>query len=216
MVVIEEECGTKEGLTVRRESASGIGTFLAQNIEGRYVAADVEQMAKLNIKKEHLLTVADAKRIEELGVPSVYVRSPMGCKSGRGICGKCYGADLGTMKPVALGEAVGTVAAQAIGEPGTQLTMRTFHAGGAASVAGDITQGLPRVEEIFERRAPRNPAVVASVSGEVIELKDDGKEKIIVVAPDLEHRGKGKKDKDTIEYTFPIRRMPLVKAGATH
>ncbi|MDE1924576.1 MAG: DNA-directed RNA polymerase subunit beta' [Patescibacteria group bacterium] len=221
VVVTEEECGTKEGLTVRRESASGIGTFLAQNIEGRYLAADVigngpdgsVGAGKVEYKKGTLLTVADAKRIEELNVPSVYVRSPVGCKSGRGICAHCYGADLGTMKPVSLGEAVGTVAAQAIGEPGTQLTMRTFHAGGAASVAGDITQGLPRVEEIFERRMPHNPAVVASVSGEVIEIKDDGKEKTIVVAPDLEHRGKGKKDKDTIEYTLPMRRVPLVKPG---
>jgi DNA-directed RNA polymerase subunit beta' len=120
------------------------------------------------------------------------------------------------MKPVALGEAVGTVAAQAIGEPGTQLTMRTFHAGGAASVGGDITQGLPRVEEIFERRAPRNPAVIATVSGEVVEIKDDGKEKIISVAPDIEHLKAGKKTKkDVLEYTVHFRRVPLVKVGDT-
>jgi DNA-directed RNA polymerase subunit beta' len=118
---------------------------------------------------------------------------------------------LGTMKPVNLGEAVGTVAAQAIGEPGTQLTMRTFHAGGAASVGGDITQGLPRVEEIFERRAPRNPAVIATVSGEVVEIKQEGAEKIISVAPDLEYRGKGKKD--IIDYEVNFRRVPLVKVG---
>jgi DNA-directed RNA polymerase beta' subunit len=216
IVVTEEDCGTKEGHTVRYESASGIGTFLAQNIEGRYLAADVEKDGAVEYKKGHFITHQDAKRIEEMAIPSVYVRSPVGCKSPRGICATCYGADLGTMKPVNLGEAVGTVAAQAIGEPGTQLTMRTFHAGGAASVAGDITQGLPRVEEIFERRAPRNPAVVASVSGEVIEIKNDGKEKIIVVAPDLEHRGQtksGKAKKDTIEYELPAHRVPTVKAG---
>ncbi len=213
IVVTEEDCGTKEGLTVRRESASGIGTFMAQNIAGRYLAADIELDGKVLYKKGQFLVAADAKKIEELNIPSAYVRSPVGCKSHRGICAKCYGADLGTMKPVNLGEAVGTVAAQAIGEPGTQLTMRTFHAGGAASVAGDITQGLPRVEEIFERRMPRNPAIVASVSGEVLEIKDDGKERIIVVAPDLEFRGKGKKDKDTIEYAVNFRRVPLVKAG---
>jgi DNA-directed RNA polymerase subunit beta' len=97
------------------------------------------------------------------------------------------------MKPVALGEAVGTVAAQAIGEPGTQLTMRTFHAGGAASVGGDITQGLPRVEEIFERRAPRNPAVIATVSGEVVEIKDDGKEKSSSLLPTSSTRARSKK-----------------------
>ncbi len=127
------------------------------------------------------------------------------------------------MKPVALGEAVGTVAAQAIGEPGTQLTMRTFHAGGAASVGGDITQGLPRVEEIFERRMPRNPAVVATVSGEVVDIKDNpestggigGQEKLLVVAPDIEDIKAGKKGKKdtTVEYEINPRRVPLVKIG---
>jgi DNA-directed RNA polymerase subunit beta' len=208
VVVGEEDCGTKEGHIVKRESASGIGTFLAQNIGGRYLAEDIEGKV---YKKGHFITHDDAKKIEDSGAASVYVRSPIACKSAHGICAKCYGADLGTMKPVALGEAVGTVAAQAIGEPGTQLTMRTFHAGGAASVAGDITQGLPRVEEIFERRAPRNPAVIASVSGEVVEIKDDGKEKMIVVVPDIEHKGKSKKE--TIEYEVHFRRIPAVKVG---
>jgi DNA-directed RNA polymerase subunit beta' len=221
VVVSAEDCGTKEGLVVNRESASGIGTFLAQNIEGRYLGADVEHNGAVEFKKGHFITNKDAKHIEELGVPHVYVRSPVACKSGRGICAKCYGADLGAMKPVAIGEAVGTVAAQAIGEPGTQLTMRTFHAGGAASVGGDITQGLPRVEEIFERRMPRNPALIATVSGQVIDIKDDpdtkagigGAERIMVVAPDIEHKGKSKKD--VIEYSVNFRRVPLVKVGDT-
>jgi DNA-directed RNA polymerase beta' subunit len=211
VVVSEDDCGTHEGLAINRQSASGIGTFLAQNIEGRYLGADVVHNGAVEYKKGQFITNKDAKRIEELGVESVYVRSPVSCKSRHGLCAKCYGADLGTMKPVALGEAVGTVAAQAIGEPGTQLTMRTFHAGGAASVGGDITQGLPRVEEIFERRTPRNPALIAPISGEVVEMKDDGKEKIIAVAPDLEYRGKAKKD--VIEYSVNFRRMPLVKVG---
>ena len=209
VVVGEEDCGAKDGLTITRASASGIGTFMAQNIEGRYLAADVEIDGKAVYKKGHFITADDAKRIEESGTPSVYVRSPVACRSQRGICVKCYGADLSTMKPVHLGEAVGTVAAQAIGEPGTQLTMRTFHAGGAASVGGDITQGLPRVEEIFERRNPRNAAVVATVSGEVVEIKDDGKEKMIIVVPEIEHKGK----KDTIEFEVHFRRVPLVKVG---
>jgi DNA-directed RNA polymerase beta' subunit len=206
VVVGEEDCGTKEGLRIKRESASGIGTFLAQNITGRYLAEDLD-----GFKKGHFIVSEDAKRIEESGAASVYVRSPIACKSTKGICAKCYGADLGTMKPVNLGEAVGTVAAQAIGEPGTQLTMNIKHAGGAASAAGDVTQGLPRVEEVFERRAPRNPAVVASVSGNVIEIRNDAKEKILVVAPNIEHKGKGKKD--TIEYSMHPRRIPLVKVG---
>ncbi|MDE2071521.1 MAG: DNA-directed RNA polymerase subunit beta' [Patescibacteria group bacterium] len=216
IVVTMEDCGIKEGLDITRESASGIGTFMAAHLEGRYAAADIEIADKVVYKKGHFITHKDAKHIEESGVASAYVRSPVACRAPQGICAKCYGADLGTMKPVALGEAVGTVAAQAIGEPGTQLTMRTFHAGGAASVGGDITQGLPRVEEIFERRAPRNPAVVAEVSGEVFEIKDDPestgaiKDKIIVVAPDIEHKKKGK---DMVEFPVNARRIPLVKAG---
>ena len=222
IVICEEDCGTKEGLVIRRESASGIGIFLAQNISGRYLAGDVEHEGQVHYKKGHFITHADGKHIEELGLPSALVRSPVACRSPKGLCAKCYGADLGTMKPVALGEAVGTVAAQAIGEPGTQLTMRTFHAGGAASVGGDITQGLPRVEEIFERRAPRNPAVVASVGGQVVEVRDDPEaktgpgSKMIVVAPDIEHLKAGKKGKkDMVEYLVHFRRVPLVKMGDT-
>jgi len=214
VVVVEEDCGTKEGLVIRRESASGIGTFMAKNINGRYLASDIEIKGKTLYKKGHFMTETDSKSVEEAGAESVYVRSPIACVSTRGLCMHCYGADLGTMKPVAMGEAVGTVAAQAIGEPGTQLTMNIKHAGGAASAEGDVTHGLPRVEEIFERRMPRNPAVVATVSGEVVEIKDDGKEKIIVVAPDIEHIKAGKKAKETIEYEAHFRRIPAVKVGS--
>nr|MBP7770748.1 DNA-directed RNA polymerase subunit beta' [Candidatus Paceibacterota bacterium] len=213
IVVTMEECGTKDGIVVQRESASGIGTFLAKNIEGRFLAQDIEADGKTEYKKGHFVTQADAKRIEDMGAQSVYVRSPIGCKAERGICATCYGADLGQMKPVALGEAVGTIAAQAIGEPGTQLTMNVKHAGGAASQGGDVTQGLPRVEEIFERRAPRNPATVASVSGEVLEIKDDGKDKVIIVTPDLEFKSKTKKGSEVMEYELAPRRVPVVKVG---
>jgi len=113
---------------------------------------------------------------------------------------------------VELGEAVGTVAAQAIGEPGTQLTMRTFHSGGTASVGGDITQGLPRVEEVFEKRSPKNPAVVSKSAGMVSEIRTVDKEKIIVVLPDVGEKAGGKK-RDPIEYTIHFKRMALVKVG---
>ena len=106
---------------------------------------------------------------------------------------------------------MGTVAAQAIGEPGTQLTMNIKHAGGAASAGGDVTQGLPRVEEIFERRSPRNPAIVSTVSGTVSEILTDDKEKIIRVAPDIEHKSKTKKE--FFEYSAHPRRVPTVKVG---
>ena len=161
-----------------------------------------------------MLTDADAGIIEGAGISEVSVRSPLTCKSHEGICSMCYGADLGRNKLVDVGEAVGTIAAQAIGEPGTQLTMRTFHGGGAASVGGDITQGLPRVEEVFEKRKPKTPAIIAHADGVVTDIKDNGNEKIMSVAPDLgEKTGKKPSKKDGSEYEIPRIRIPLVKVG---
>ena len=157
-----------------------------------------------------MLTKDDVRKIDAAGITAVKARSPLTCKSLRGVCAECYGLDLGKNIPIDIGEAVGTVAAQAIGEPGTQLTMRTFHAGGTASVGGDITQGLPRVEEIFEKRAPKNPAVVSHVSGSITDIKDLGKEKVIVIAPDIADK-KGKKGE--VEYTVSYRRVALCKPG---
>ena len=205
-IVTEKDCGTKRGTAINRVSASGIRIDFAEAIRGRTLAADVEGL----FKKNHYLTAEDAAKVAESDVASVTVRSPMACETRYGICGTCYGMDLTTQQPVDLGEAVGTVAAQAIGEPGTQLTMRTFHAGGTASVGGDITQGLPRVEEIFEKRSPKNPAVISKTDGMVTEIKEEGRERIIVVAPEA---GQGKKNGAAIEYTAPHPRMPLVKAG---
>ena len=122
--------------------------------------------------------------------------------------------DLTSQQPVDLGEAVGTVAAQAIGEPGTQLTMRTFHAGGTASVGGDITSGLPRVEEVLEKRSPKVPAIVSRTNGLVIEVREEGTEKTIVVTPEAGSTAKKKGKKgDNFEYAVTFPRMPLVKAG---
>ncbi len=213
VVISEEDCGTREGMHIHRESAAGLGVSLADNLEGRYLAQDVElPEGTVLFKKGHFVSVHDAKRVEDSGVLSVYARSPVGCKARKGLCARCYGADISTNEPVALGEAIGTVAAQAIGEPGTQLTMRTFHAGGAAAVGGDITQGLPRVEEIFERRTPRNPAVISHVAGEVSEIRENENEggKVIIVLPDIED----KKGKKPIEYEVHARRVPLVKVGS--
>jgi len=216
VVVSEEDCGTKDSIIIKRQSALGIEIPLSKNIRGRVIAEDVKNAdGKVLFEKGHMLSKADAQAVEDAGVTNVHVRSPLSCKTVRGVCSMCYGLDLGKNHLVALGEAVGTVAAQAIGEPGTQLTMRTFHAGGAASAGGDITQGLPRVEEVFEKRRPKNPAVVASVNGTVTEVKDLGKEKVIRVMPDLEDKPKKIKKGETeaIEYTFPYRRTTLVKAG---
>ncbi|MES3031189.1 MAG: DNA-directed RNA polymerase subunit beta' [Patescibacteria group bacterium] len=213
VMINEDDCGTKESIVIKKQTASGISIPLSKNIRGRVLAEDVaDEKGKTLFKKGHLLTKQDSSAIEDAGVSSVRVRSPLSCKSMRGVCAQCYGVDLGKSKLVDLGEAVGTVAGQAIGEPGTQLTMRTFHAGGTASVGGDITQGLPRVEEIFEKRRPKNPAVVATVEGTVSEVKDLGKEKSIKVMPEVEDRAKGKKASE-VEYLFPYKRVALVKVG---
>ncbi|MEK7567901.1 MAG: DNA-directed RNA polymerase subunit beta' [Patescibacteria group bacterium] len=212
VVVVEDDCGAKEGIIIAKKSASGIEIPLAKNIKGRVLSEDLESGSKILFKKNHIMNHHDAEEIEKKGIEEVHVRSPVTCKSHGGICAMCYGSDLATMKKIALGEAVGTIAAQAIGEPGTQLTMRTFHAGGTASVGGDITQGLPRVEEVFERRVPKNPAIVATADGEVIEIRNEAKEKIIVVMPDVESRkGKGK---EAVEYEAHLRRVPLISVGS--
>ena len=212
VVVSEEDCGTKDSITIFKQTASGINIPLSKNLRGRIIAEDIKsQSGNVLFTKGHLLSKSDAMKVEEAGITEVRIRSPLSCKTLRGVCAKCYGLDLGRNTLVALGEAVGTIAAQAIGEPGTQLTMRTFHAGGTASQGGDITQGLPRVEEVFEKRRPKNPAVVATVDGVVTGMKDLGKEKVLFVIPEIEDKGKGSKAE--IEYTFPYRRTTLVKVG---
>ncbi|MCK4386563.1 MAG: DNA-directed RNA polymerase subunit beta' [Candidatus Pacebacteria bacterium] len=214
VVVLEEDCGTKEYISLKKEILSGIEISLAKNIAGRVLAKGLsDKKGKILYKKGHFITKEDAKKIEMSDIQEVDVRSPMTCSSARGVCQKCYGADLGTNKIIDLGEAVGTIAAQAIGEPGTQLTMRTFHSGGTASVGGDITQGLPRVEEIFERRIPKTPALVSKVNGTITSVDENNQEKIIIIMPDIESRSSLKKGKQQIEYVVPYSRMPLVQAG---
>jgi len=213
IIITEKDCGTKDSIVINKTSGMETGASIAKNIRGRSLAADVVlNNGEVIFKKGHILTKDDAVRIELSEVESVSVRSPLTCKTLHGICANCYGMDLGKAALVDVGEAVGTVSAQAIGEPGTQLTMRTFHAGGTASVGGDITSGLPRVEEIFEKRKPKNPAVVATVSGHVTSVKDFGKEKIITVIADIEDKGKVKKSGE-VEFVFNPKRMALVKVG---
>ena len=206
-IITEEDCKTKRGVAIRRISASGIEIDYAETITGRVLAEPAGEF-----KKNQYLSAENAKTLAASLVDNVVVRSPMSCETRYGICQKCYGMDLTTKRIIDLGEAVGTVAAQAIGEPGTQLTMRTFHAGGVASIGGDITQGLPRVEEVFEKRSPKNPAVVAKVDGIVSEIKELGREKVVVVAPAA---GQGKKGDALVEYVAPYPRVPLIKTGDT-
>ncbi|MBI4065798.1 DNA-directed RNA polymerase subunit beta', partial [Candidatus Kaiserbacteria bacterium] len=213
-IVTEKDCGTKLGVKINRVSASGIQINYAEALRGRVLAEDVKDNdGTLLFKKGHYLSVLDTEAIDAApSVTSVVSRSPMSCETRYGVCQTCYGMDLTTQELVDLGEAVGTVAAQAIGEPGTQLTMRTFHQGGVASVGGDITSGLPRVEEVFEKRAPKNPAVISKSDGIVSEVKEEGREKVIIVVPSAGH---GKKDGSAFEYLAPYPRVPLVKEGDT-
>jgi len=212
-IVTEKDCGTKRGVKINRVSASGIQINYAEALRGRVLAEDAKDAdGTVLFKKGHYLSILDADALAASTVNTVVSRSPMSCETRYGVCQTCYGMDLTTQEMVDLGEAVGTVAAQAIGEPGTQLTMRTFHAGGVASVGGDITSGLPRVEEVFEKRSPKNPAVISKTDGLVTEIKEEGREKVIVVAP---LAGQGKKDGSSYEYLAPYPRVPLVKEGDT-
>lgn len=211
-IVTEHDCGTKRGVKINRVSASGIQINYAEALRGRVLAEDVKDKDGTTLfKNGQYLSDLDAEALASAdSVTSVVARSPMSCETRYGVCQTCYGMDLTTQDKVDLGEAVGTVAAQAIGEPGTQLTMRTFHAGGVASIGGDITSGLPRVEEVFEKRSPKNPAVISKFDGLVTEIKEAGREKIIVVTPKA---GQGKKDGSPNEYLAPYPRVPVVKEG---
>lgn len=208
VVVTEADCGTKASKRMTKEILSGFEIPLAKSIYGRVTAKDVVAPDGTTLfKKNHLLGREDVARIEAAGIEEVYVFTPSVCKTIYGICQKCYGLDLGRNHLVKIGESVGIVAAQAIGEPGTQLTLRTFHAGGVASV--DITQGLPRVEEVFECRQIKTPAVVNKYDGVVAEVKEDGLEKTITV---ISNKGTDAK-KDSVDYTVAARRIPIVKVG---
>jgi DNA-directed RNA polymerase subunit beta' len=210
-IVTEKDCGTKRGVNINRVSASGIQIDYAEALRGRVLAEDAKDAdGTVLFKKGHYLSVGDAEALDASTITSVVARSPMSCETRYGICQVCYGMDLTTQELVDVGEAVGTVAAQAIGEPGTQLTLRTFHTGGVASIGGDITSGLPRVEEVFEKRSPKNPAVISKTDGLIAEIKDAGHEKIIIVAP---LAGQGKKDGSAYEYLAPYPRVSLVKEG---
>ena len=212
-IITEPDCKTKDGVTIGRVSSSGIEIAFSKAIRGRILALDaVTSSGEVLFKKGHLLSRTDSFLVEKSDIVSVEVRSPMTCKTLHGVCQQCYGIDLTTNKLVDIGEAVGTVAAQAIGEPGTQLTMNTKHAGGAASVGGDVTSGLPRVEEVFEKRSPKVPASISKTDGIVTGVRTEGKEKIITVAPTLGSKHATKKN-DPIEYAVHSRRVVLVREG---
>ena len=169
VIIHETDCESNEGLEIYeiREGNEKIEP-LSERLLGRYLVENLcdPQTGEVVVPKTKLMTEEDVNKVVNLGVERIKIRSVLHCKSKQGVCAKCYGANLANGNLVSVGEAVGIIAAQSIGEPGTQLTMRTFHTGGIAS-AEDITQGLPRVEELFESRRPKNAAIIARISGRV-------------------------------------------------
>ena len=176
VVINTEDCGDKEGIAITRKESDIMGESMTSRVLGRYLARDIVDPStnKKILKAGELVTEKELEAIGALDLEEIQVRSILACKNIRGVCKKCYGYDLAYNKPVELGTAVGIMAAQSVGEPGTQLTMRTFHTGGVAS-EGDITQGLPRVEEIFECRSPKNKAIVSDVNG-TAHIKEGSRE----------------------------------------
>ncbi|HXV26692.1 MAG TPA: DNA-directed RNA polymerase subunit beta' [Candidatus Paceibacterota bacterium] len=181
LVVTVEDCKEKGGYLVHTEDSRYTGESFARRIRGRVVMEDVKDDAgEVLVKKGKAIDKEAARKIEELGIPQIRIASVITCQALDGVCRRCYGYDLSQNDVVRTGVAVGIVAAQAIGEPGTQLTMRTFHTGGVAGGA-DITMGLPRVEEIFEVRPPHFKALIADTDGTVLAIEERGKHKAIVV-----------------------------------
>jgi len=234
VIVREENCHTKNGLKVNKKEVEEMGEKFEDKIRGRYLAQDAyfersekkgsERSEGSYNKKGNAILKAneliDDKLAKEIAndCEEIIVRSPLTCESPYGVCQKCYGLDLAWLKPIDLGEAVGIIAAQSIGEPGTQLTLRTFHTGGVAQ-AVDITQGLPRVEELVEARIPKGEAQMSEVDGEVIEIEKEAHHKIIRLKSNSsierkkKPRQKKQKEADFIEYLIPEIATLWVKRG---
>jgi DNA-directed RNA polymerase subunit beta' len=184
VIVREEDCGTHEGYEVSEiKEGNEVIESLSERLTGRYSAEDIKDpnTGELIVARDSYMDAKIANKIENLGIKKVKIRSVFTCKSRHGVCVKCYGMNMATAKKIEIGESVGIIAAQSIGEPGTQLTMRTFHTGGVAG--SDITQGLPRVEELFEARKPKGLAIISEVSG-VVKMEKTKKKRTISVVSD--------------------------------
>ena len=190
VIVREEDCHTDHGTVVEAivdHAQNRVLVHLKDRLTGRFSCHDVidPNTGEVIIKGNQLITEEIAKHIEEIGITKVEIRSLFGCETKDGVCQHCYGTNLASGKPVSIGEAVGIMAAQSIGEPGTQLTMRTFHSGGVAT-SEDITQGLPRVQELFEARNPKGEALISEIEGTVDNIIEKDGKYTIFVKNDLE------------------------------
>jgi DNA-directed RNA polymerase subunit beta' len=204
VIVREDDCGSEEYIEVAAfTQGKEIIEPLRQRIIGRTAGLDIvnPEDGSVIVARNDEITEGIADAIEAAGIEKVAIRSVLTCHSETGICAKCYGRNLGTGEIVNIGEAVGIMAAQSIGEPGTQLTMRTFHTGGVAG--GDITQGLPRVEELFEARKPKSPAEICEESGMVVSISTSGEGKREILVRGVEER----------VYTIPFAKLIIVEEG---
>ena len=182
VIIHEDDCGTTEGIEIYTiMNGNEVIEPLSERLVGRYLLEDLvdKETGSVIMSKNKLMNVSDAKKVADSGVKRIKIRSVLECRAKNGVCAKCYGANLAFNTTVTVGEAVGVIAAQSIGEPGTQLTMRTFHTGGIAN-AEDITQGLPRVEELFESRRPKNAAIISRLDGKV-SIREEKKVKNVIV-----------------------------------
>ncbi|MEG1536004.1 MAG: DNA-directed RNA polymerase subunit beta' [Clostridia bacterium] len=207
VIISESDCGDVKGVMVKLAAGDDIATArkeFKEKIDGRYTLGDVvdSDTGEVLFQKDTFIGADVLDVIMAHNVQSMKIRSAMTCLSKHGVCAKCYGKNMASNNPVKLGEAVGIIAAQSIGEPGTQLTMRTFHTGGVA-LDSDITNGLPRVQELFEARRPKGQALVTEVKGQV-EMLDD--KKIIKITPT-------DKDKEPVEYKIIFGQKPCVENG---
>ena len=210
VIVRDYDCGTTETSTiVAIKEGNEVIEEIYDRIVGRYTIDPIVNpiTGEVIVEADSMILEEQAEKIVAAGIEEVEIRTVLNCKTRHGVCSKCYGRNLATGKEVNIGEAIGIIAAQSIGEPGTQLTMRTFHTGGVAG--GDITQGLPRVEELFEARKPKGLAVIAEISGRV-EIDETGKRKEIIVVPN-----EGEKQVYSIAYNSRLRvkEGQMVKAG---
>ncbi|MHC6178370.1 DNA-directed RNA polymerase subunit beta' [Clostridium sp. JNZ X4-2] len=181
VIVREEDCGTHEGYDISEiKEGNEVIESLSERLTGRYSAEDIKdpKTGEILLPRDTYMDSAIAHKIEDSGIKKVKIRSVFTCRSRHGVCSKCYGMNMATAKKIDIGESVGIIAAQSIGEPGTQLTMRTFHTGGVAG--SDITQGLPRVEELFEARKPKGLAIVSEVSG-TVKMEETKKKRSVSV-----------------------------------
>ena len=202
VIIREDDCCADDGIEVYEiKNGNEMIEPLSERLVGRFLVNDLrdKETGEIIVSKNKLMTEADAKKIVDAGVERVKIRSVLHCKAKQGVCAKCYGANLANGNMVSVGEAVGIIAAQSIGEPGTQLTMRTFHTGGIAS-AEDITQGLPRVEELFEGRRPKNAAMLTRISG-VVHIEEIKTTRNIVITNDAT----GESESYMIPYNLKIR-----------